>query len=236
MYPPSRLPAGQRLCFKVVSLFDWQHTTILPLFRFADLPEFLLYDGDPISQSATPPSRPENFDDLDETEQTAAEEAYRSRLIHYHYVKNMEELNKFHYATLTHPNYAPRNRLFTYAGSPWEGETFELKVALIEATQMWGALTGKGTPYPVVFDADEVRETMELDKVQAEADKGFDALQGVLELGPEGWVPTTDRYEKAVAFRKQIKEEALAEAMSESEQVEITEHWPWDNMDEEAYM
>ena len=49
-------------------------------------------------------------------------------------------------------------------------------------------------------------------------------------------MPTADRYEKAVAFSKQIKEEALAEAMSESEQVEITEHWPWDDMDEEAYM
>ena len=189
----------------------------MPLFLFADLPEFLLYDGDPISQSATPPSRPENFDDLDETEQAAAEEAYRSRFIHYHYVKNTEELNKFLHAMLTDPNYALRNRLFIYAGSPWEGETFELKVALIEATQMWGALTGKGTPCPVVFDADDVREMMELDKVQADADKGFDALQGVLELGLEGWVPTADRYEKAVAFSKQIKEEALAEAMSESE-------------------
>ena len=122
--------------WQIVSLFDWQHTTILPLFLFADLPKFLLYDGDPISQPATPPSRPENFNDLDETEQTAAEEAYRSRLIHYHHVKNTEELNKFHYAPLTDPNYALRNRLFAYAGSPWEGETFELKVALIEATQM----------------------------------------------------------------------------------------------------
>ena len=37
-----------------------------------------------------------------------------------------------------------------------------------------------------MFDADDVRETMELDKVQADADKGFDALQDVLELGPEG--------------------------------------------------
>ncbi|KAG6328179.1 hypothetical protein ID866_10910 [Astraeus odoratus] len=221
--------------WRVVSLFDWQHTTISPLF-LADLPKFLLYDGGPISQSATPPSRPENFDDLDETERTAAEEAYRSRLVYYHYFKDTEELNRLHYATLTDPYCALRSRLFTYASSPWEGETLELKAALIEATQMWRALTGKDTPCPVAFDADDVRETMELEKVQAYADKGFNVLQGMLELGPEGWVPTTDRYEKAVALSKQMKEEGLADAISESEKVEIMEHWPWDDMDEEAYM
>lgn len=222
--------------WRIVSLFDWQHTTILPLFLLADLPKFLLYDGGPISQSVTPPSRPENFDDLDETEGTAAEEAYRNRLIHYHYFKNMEELNRFHYVTLTDPNCALCSRLFTYASSPWEGETLELKAALIEAMQMWRALTGDVTPCPVEFDADDVRETMELEEVQADADKGFDVLQGVLELGPEGWVPTTDCYEQAVALSKQIKEEGLADAMSESEKEEIMEHWPWDDMGEEAYM
>ena len=45
--------------------------------------------------------------------------------------------------------------------------TFELKVALIEATQMWGALTGKGTPCPVVFDAEDVDEHIPDAQVQA---------------------------------------------------------------------
>ncbi|KAG6806107.1 hypothetical protein H0H92_012658 [Tricholoma furcatifolium] len=77
---------------------------------------------------------------------------------------------------------------------------------------------------------------MALDKEQAEADWGFEALQGFFQLGPEGWVPTTERYEEAVALSKQFQEEELAEAISESERVEIAEHWPWDDMDEEAYM
>ncbi|KAG6810427.1 hypothetical protein H0H92_011922 [Tricholoma furcatifolium] len=94
----------------------------------------------------------------------------------------------------------------------------------------------RDTPCPVVFDADDVRETMELDKEQAGADRDFEVLQGFFGLGSEGWVPTTERYEEAVALSKQFLEEELAEAISESERVEIAEHWPWDDMDEEAYM
>ena len=55
-----------------------------------------------------------------------AEESYRNRLVYYHYFKDTEEFNKIHYATLTDPYCALRSRLFTYASSPWEGETLEL--------------------------------------------------------------------------------------------------------------
>lgn len=222
--------------WQVVSLFDWQHASILPLFLLAGVPQRLQHHDDPISQSMTPPSLPENFDDLDETERTEAEGVYRGRLVHYHYVKNTEECNKLHYAALTDPNYVLRSRLFTHAGNPWEGETLELEAALIQATERWGTLTGGGTPCPVVFDADDVRETMELEEVQTKADKVLEVLQDMLELGPEGWVPTTDRYEKTVALSKQMKEAALTEATSAEERAETMEHWPWDDMDEEKNM
>ena len=70
----------------------------------------------------TPPSLPENFEELEETEQTAAEEVYHRRLVHYHYVKNMEEYNKPHYDTLTDPC-ACSAAAFNHAGNPWEGKT-----------------------------------------------------------------------------------------------------------------
>ncbi|KAG6824493.1 hypothetical protein H0H92_006704 [Tricholoma furcatifolium] len=144
-------------------------------------------------------------------------------------------IRQFHYAALTDSAHTLRSRLFTHAGNPWQGEPLELKVALIEATRMWGALTRKDTPCPVVFDADDVRKTMEMNKLQTEADEGFEAYQSLLGVGSEGWVPT-DHYEKAVALSKQFQEEALTYAVSESERMEIAEHWPWDDMDEEAYM
>jgi hypothetical protein len=69
---------------------------------------------------------------------------------------------------LTDPVGTLRRRLFHYVGDPWEGETLALKVALIEATKNWETLTGGGRPCPVVFDAEDTRETMRLDAVQRE--------------------------------------------------------------------
>jgi hypothetical protein len=182
----------------------------------------------------TLPSLPENFDELEETKRIAAEDIYHTRLVHYHYVKNTKEYNKSHYDAFTDPMCVLRSRLFYHAGNPWEGETLELKVALIQATERWDTLTGGGTLCPIMFDAGDARKTMELNEVQNKADKVFEVWQNMLGLGPEGWVPTQD-YKEAVALCKQMKEEALTEAESEEERVEIMMHWPWDDMDEEKY-
>ena len=65
-----------------------------------------------------PPSLPENFDELEETERTAAEEVYHRRLVHYHYITNTKEYNKPHYDALTDPMWVLRSRLFNHAGNP----------------------------------------------------------------------------------------------------------------------
>ena len=71
------------------------------------------------------------FDELNETEQNLVEEVYRRRLVDYHYVKNTEECNEFHHATLTDPMGVLRSRLFYRASNLREGETLALKVLLI---------------------------------------------------------------------------------------------------------
>ncbi|KAJ7485197.1 protein kinase subdomain-containing protein PKL/CAK/Fmp29 [Mycena galericulata] len=221
--------------WQVVGLFDWQHASILPPFLLAGVPErFQNYD-DPISQSMARPSLPENLDALDETEQSRAKELYLRRLVHYHYVKNTEECNELHYAALTDPVGMLRRRLFHHASDPWEGETLALKVALIEATENWETLTGGGAPCPVVFDAEDVRETMKLDEVQREADETLEACRNIIGFGPEGWVPTK-HYEEAMIRSKQLKADTLAAAMSAEERAEIAAHWPLDDTDEEKYM
>ncbi|KAF9819586.1 hypothetical protein IEO21_02050 [Rhodonia placenta] len=220
--------------WQVVGLLDWQHASILPLFLLAGVPERLQNYDDPVSQSMTPPSLPENFE-LDETEQTEAEGAYRCRLDHYHYIKNTEEYNKPHYDVLMDSMCALRSRLFDQAGSPWEGDALDLKVALIRATERWETLTGLGAPCPVIFDADDVRETRKLNELQEKTDRAFEVWQNIFGLGPDGWVPT-QHYEEAVALCKQAKEEAVTEATSQEERAEIMAHWPWDDMDEGKYM
>lgn len=194
--------------WQVVSLLDWQHASILPSFLLAGTPQRLQNHDDPVSQSMALPSLPENFDELEETERTAAEEVYHRRLVHYHYTKNTEEYNRPHYDALSDPLCVLRSRLFGHAGNPWEGETLDLKVALMRAVERWETLTGGGTPCPVVFDAEDVRETTKLDEVQRKADRVFELCQNMLGVGPEGWVPSQD-YSEAVARCKQMKEEGL---------------------------
>ena len=114
----------------------------------------------------TPPSLPENFDELEETEQTDTQDVDHRRLVHYHYVRNTEECNNPHYDALTDPMCVLRSRLFHHASNPWEGETLELKDAIIRATERRETLPGKDTPCPIVFDAEDVRETKKLNEEQ----------------------------------------------------------------------
>jgi hypothetical protein len=218
----------------IVGLIDWQHTSILPLFLHAGIPQRLQNYDDPISQSMVRPSLPENLNDLDEAEQSREKEFYRRRLVHYHYVKNTEEYNIFHSVALGDPMDGLRRRLFFHASDPWEGETLELKVALIAATENWDTLTGGGLPCPIAFDAEDVRKTKKLDKEQRGVDETLEACQNMIPFAPDGWVPVED-YEEAVRCCKQLKTDALAAAESEEERAQIAAHWPFDDMDEEEY-
>lgn len=183
----------------------------------------------------TQPSLPEKLDDLDETQQSREMELYRRRLVHYHYVKNTEEYNELHYAALTDPMGVLRRRFFCHVSDPWEGESVALKVALIQATENWKTLAGGDPSCPVVFDPDDVRETMRLNAEQEEADETLEACRDVIGFGPEGWV-SVEHYEEAMAISKKLKEDGLAAAESDEERAQIAAHWPLDDMDEEEYM
>ena len=216
-------------------MLDWQHASILPAFLLASVPQRLQNYDHSVSQSMTQPSLPENFDDLNEAAQGYAKELHRRRLVYYHYVKSTEECNEVHHAALQYPMGVLCRRLFQHAGDPWEGETIALKVDLIEATKRWEMLTEGGAPCPVVFDAEDVRETMELDTALRDADESFQLGQNLVGFGSEGWVPK-DHYESTMARSKKLKEDVLAETRSAEERAEVEAHWPLDDMDEEKYM
>jgi hypothetical protein len=181
----------------------------------------------------TPPSLPENLDELGEAKRANEEYLYHLRLVHYHYVTSTRECNRLHYDAFTDHLYALRGRLFLHAGGPWEGESYDLKAALIQAAERWDELTGGGVPCPLVFDAKDLRETV--DNKLRQASRGFELIQSMCGVGEEGWVPTED-YEFAVASLKEQKEQALEWAESAQEREEVMAHWPWNDMDEEAYM
>ena len=211
---------------QVVSVLDWQHASILPAFLLAGMPQCLQNYNDPVSQSLTRPSLPENFDDLDEAAQSYAKELRPRRLIHYHYVKSTEECNEVHHAALAGPMGVLRRCIFQHAGGPWEGETIALKVALIEATKDWETLTEGGAPCPVVFEAEDMHEIMKLDVALREVDSILEIALNIVGFRSEGWVPK-DHYEMAMTRSRVLKENALARTESAEERAEVEAHGLW---------
>lgn len=182
----------------------------------------------------TPPSLPDDLDDLYLNQQRREKELYRSRLVHYHYVNNVKEYNKFYYTALMDPMGTLRRRLFTYASHPWEGETLELKVALIEAMKKWDALTGQSPPCPIMFDAEDINETMKLDAKRELMDADLEWCERIFGLRMGSWV-RTDRYEEVLARAKHLKKDMLSAAEFEEERAQIAAHWFLDDMDESKY-
>lgn len=45
-----------------------------------------------------------------------------------------------------------------------------------------------------------------------------------------------ERYDEALEFFKQYKEEELDRAETMQKREEVMDHWPWDDMDEKMYM
>ena len=59
--------------------------------------------------------------------------------------------------------------LLCRASDMWDSKTLALKIALMDATENWETLTKGGLPFHIVFDAEDVCETRELDAGQREA-------------------------------------------------------------------
>ncbi|KAJ7076062.1 protein kinase subdomain-containing protein PKL/CAK/Fmp29 [Mycena belliarum] len=220
---------------EIVGLLDWQHASILPQFLLAGIPGRLQNYDDPVSQALIPPSLPANADGLDQSEQSDAMGLYHRRLVHFHYVKNTEEYNKLHHDALSDPVSMFVRRLFDQAGAPWEGETHALKATLIEATEIWGRLTGEGVPCPVVFEPEDLRKTKELSAKLQVADENFEGCRGMVGFETETWV-FNSHYEMAMALAELLKLRVLTEIPEEEVRAKTEANWFLNDMDEKDYM
>ncbi|KAG6877990.1 hypothetical protein C0993_001195 [Termitomyces sp. T159_Od127] len=198
----SRSPDSNQ--WEIVGLLDWQHVSVLPMFLLAGIPGRLQNYDDPVSPALVPPSLPANMKELDESQQSHEMGLYRCRLVHYHYVKDTEEHNKLHHDACSDPVAIFISRLFDRASAPWEGETHELKTALITATKNWSRLVGEGVPCPVVFEPEDLSRTKELDARLQLADENFEKCRAMVGFESETWV-SNEHYEMAKALAELLK-------------------------------
>lgn len=231
----SRLPDSQQL--KIVSLIDWQNTSILPLAFCDGVPDHLQNYDDPVSRELVPPTLPDNMNDLDENAQSRALGVQHTRLVHFHYVKGTWEYNKRHRISdaLSDTVCMLLFRLFHQASTQWEGETHDLKNTLIETTKMWPRVMDEGVPCPIAFDPEDLRRTEELNEKVQLADENVKALQVGFGYGSDTWMPK-ERYDEVKDITDQLKRKVMVSISEDRElKTKAEANWFLDDMDETDY-
>ncbi|KAG6828215.1 hypothetical protein H0H87_002697 [Tephrocybe sp. NHM501043] len=222
---------------QILSVLDWQHAAVLPLFLHAGMPHFIQNEEDEVSRKMVKPELPDNFDKLPEEDQDREKELLHRRLVHYHYNLNTAAYNRIHHKGLVYAFNPFRRRIFIHASAIWEGETIKLLCALIDLVLGWEDFVTDGTPCPVVFTEEEVDAAAKLSQDLENAERGDSLLKGNVGYGEETWVPAA-HYEVAKAFGLEVKRKIL-EACAENEEITKEEYavieanWPLDDMDED---
>ncbi|KAH6888887.1 hypothetical protein BKA70DRAFT_1541424 [Coprinopsis sp. MPI-PUGE-AT-0042] len=220
---------------QIVSIIDWQYTSVLPIFLLAQQQrEYVETD----LKTMKPPPPPSGNCDTDSH--------YFGQLMKYHYVKNSEKFNELHHRAFSDPFHALRLQLFKESCVPWEGDTLQLTGALFEAFALWDELTaGSACPTrhsqcPFEFDDEDARQAGIIAENMVENVKGLKEYQDLAGgVADDGWVPV-ERYDNAKAVLEGAKRAANKmgddpEFGEESKQI-VMAHWLFDDMDEEDYM
>lgn len=218
--------------FDIVSLIDWQHCSVLPLFLQAGPPKYFQNYGDHDSENFVKPQLPANLDRLNEKEKEAAKEVFRRRQLHYYYFAATAKFNQDHFDACTDNKVVLKQKLFQHAGDPWEGDSVTLKADLIRASQCWKELiSGVDTLCPLTYSTTEVDECLGLKAEQELADEDMEKSRNSLGISVDGWVPT-ERYDVAKEQSENFKAETIALAESDDAVEQIRKHWPFDDHNE----
>ncbi|KAF8259802.1 kinase-like domain-containing protein [Lactarius quietus] len=222
---------------QILSVLDWQHAAVLPLFLHAGMPDVIQNEEDEVSRTMAEPKLPDDFDELPKEEQEWEMELLRRRPVHYHYNVSTATHNRIHHRGLVYSLNTFRRRIFNHATAMWEGETIKLLYALIDMVSGWASFAKGCTPCPVTFTEDEKAAAEELYQALANAETGERMLRDKVGYGDETWVPVA-HYEEAKAFGQEMKRRTLKaceedEETTKEEYAVIEANWPLDDMDEE---
>jgi hypothetical protein len=222
---------------RILSILDWQHAVVLPLFLHAGMPDVIQNEEDEVSRSMAKPKLPDDFNKLSEAKQGWETELLRRRLVHYHYNLSTVMYNRIHHKGLVYPLNTFRRRIFNHATVIWEGETIKLLYALMDMVASWKRFAKDDTPCPVVFTEEEEAAAEKLYQALANSEMTERRLRLNVGYGGETWLPVA-HYKGAKAIAQELKRMALI-ACAEDEETTVEEctvieaNWPLDDMDEE---
>lgn len=214
---PSDIPISNNIFidddYNIVSVLDWQHSEVLPLFLHAGIPGSLQNYGDPESEAVKKPEIPDNLHELSEIERQNDMELYRRRHAHFYYIGATSAKLEAHYRAMAHDTLLFRKKMYAHASEPWEGNSIPLKADLVQAARLLPGVRNK------MADADETasgafaeldgpaaEEFMDKLIEQEEIDARMRIIRDIIGVGVDGWVPS-ERYDEAVAEAQRLKGE-----------------------------
>jgi hypothetical protein len=230
---------------RIQHIIDWQHASIQPLTLVANIPKSFQNYGDDISERSIKPELPNDLDSLDEIEQENARELYRRRQIHYFYLHTTRLRNLPHFEALTTKNVVLRQRLYTCAIAPWEGENAALRAALADAYKDWDSLaatpaaedertpTISPPPCPLHFTKEELEHATKQFELEMENEEQMEMLSTLYGINSEGHV-CHENYDNAKIIMESLKEETVKQASKGDIAKELLEPWAFDDHDEDV--
>ncbi|GIZ44690.1 hypothetical protein CKM354_000788100 [Cercospora kikuchii] len=222
--------------FAITSIIDWQHSVVFPALLNAGVPEDLNNSRDPVSKALETPRLPTNLESMTEDEQAEQLAILRERELHYEYITQTAERNPLHFEALRYPYSTGRRKLFNLASAPWQGDNIPLRSTLVFLKQHWEKFSNApGARCPMSFSEAEEEECLRLDDSEREAEEQMKETKELLGIGPEGWVPN-DHHEAAKEAVVKMKKLALECAETEMDRIAVSEHWVFDDRDEDEYL
>ncbi|EFQ99340.1 protein kinase subdomain-containing protein [Nannizzia gypsea CBS 118893] len=231
--------------FDIVGLIDWQHCSALPLFLAAGIPKYIQNYQDEESLRFIPPKLPDNLDEMGPYERSAALEQFRRRHLHFYYLGFTQRFNPCHFNALdSDPSQRLKQKTYTHASYPWEGNNAQLKADLIRVTQNWNTIVtcgdnqrvGNGSECipqcPVTFNPVEAQEVLGIEKEYEDMDTELSRIRDAIGVSVDGWT-SNETFDDSVAREKVFKDMAIASVSDSKYDQEMTEkHWPFDDFDE----
>lgn len=221
--------------FDILGIIDWQHTSILPLFVAAGIPNYIQNYRDDESVRFIPPKLPEDLDEMDEDDRLAELDQYRRRHLHFFYLGLTQRFNDLHWRAIEQRTTLLKRKVFTHAGDPWEGNNVPLKADLIRVTQHWPDIVAEGNDGTSVclisFSDQEVRDALHIQELQEETNTQLEMVREAIGINADGWT-SHERYEGAIAQAAEFKEMGT-EDMTEYEKDMSRLHWPFDDHEED---
>ncbi|KAL3496588.1 hypothetical protein BJX62DRAFT_221908 [Aspergillus germanicus] len=193
-------------------ILDWQHTIIEPRLLAAGYPHAFESPDPKPPLKLEQPSLPSDIETL--SDEAKLETLYHRRLLFYYY----------RIYALRDPLLRPRQHLVDRAGRQWTGNLLTLKGALIRMAEYWPHLPDTaGVSCPVQFSEAELAEFYEQEEnlfaVNTVVNYWHDRDGGVTE---EGWI-SNERYDEAIRKIAELKEELIATADGDEEDLRLME-------------